>query len=99
MELCYACIHIDILYVACSCSYSWPKKGIEDIPEKYTSIVDACLTVDPAVRPSIDTVLDMLDGIPSCEFRQPVENCIVTTIEQKTSTELHTTDVPNLIDL
>ncbi len=96
----HSCYHY-LLHFVRSCSYSWPKKSLEDIPEKYRSIVDACLTVDPAVRPSIDRVLEMLDASPLLESEQPghfgVDTYNRKTVEEKT--ELTTPDVPNLIDL
>jgi len=63
--------------------------------------VDACLTVDPTVRPSIEESWRLLDASPLLESEQPghfgVDTYNRKTVEEKT--ELTTPDVPNLIDL
>jgi hypothetical protein len=89
----------------CSCSYSWPEKGVDICDEKYRSIVEACLTVDPDERPSIDGVLQMLDdGCTLHECQQTNDGVCTDTPElnasltQNKTTENHL-DVPNLIDL
>jgi hypothetical protein len=41
-------------------SYTWPENL--EVSGKYAKIVRACLTVDPAARPTIREVMAMIDG-------------------------------------
>eukprot|EP00889_Picochlorum_renovo_P002114 jgi/Picre1/29144/NNA_004537.t1 len=43
-------------------SYSWPTRRGNEVPEKFKNIVDACLQPHASNRPSIDSVLFMLEG-------------------------------------
>ena len=43
-------------------SFTWPDRNKVELSDKYVGIVEACLAVDPAARPTIREVLAMVDG-------------------------------------
>ena len=43
-------------------SFTWPDRNKVELSDKYVGIVEACLAVDPAARPTIREVLAMIDG-------------------------------------
>jgi hypothetical protein len=85
-DMVYALLLIITKYIICVCSgsYSWPTRRGNEVPEKFKNIVDACLQPHASNRPSIDSVLFMLEGAI-----QPPQHVTTTT----------TTSTPNLIDL
>ena len=89
------------MYFVCSGSYSWPHKNIEVI-EEYRPIVEACLTVDPGSRPTIDNVLGMLHGgtlEQQEEEEQQHQHRHSAPVVTRTEIQKNVDEVPNLIDL
>lgn len=89
------------MYFVCSGSYSWPHKNIEVI-EEYRPIVEACLTVDPESRPTIDNVLRMLHGgtlEQQQEEEQQHQHRHSAPVVTRTEIQKNVDEVPNLIDL
>lgn len=60
----FALLLIITKYIICVCSgsYSWPTRRGNEVPQKFKNIVDACLQPHASNRPSIDSVLFMLEG-------------------------------------